>query len=161
MAEIDRILCPIEFFDTSGHAIELAGPFDDGIGPGHRAPCVERASPSTCWAGRGVPGTGVPDELAAFPPLRQEEWPEEVQRFNGAIAGADPMRRRRRRGRQSGSGDSASGRADGRGPPRHGHAWPKRLRGPVSRIDSQEGASQHAGAVLTVPPAVERVETVI
>lgn len=92
MAEIDRILCPIDFSETSRHALEHACAFARW----YRARVtvlhvLNVPLPPTMLApGLGVPATGVADELPALPPHRQEDVAGEVRRFTGSIAGADP-----------------------------------------------------------------------
>ena len=92
MAEIDRILCPIDFSETSRHALDQACAFARW----YRARVsvlhvVNLPLPPTIPApGLGVPATGVPDELPALPLHRQDDVAGEVRRFTGSIAGADP-----------------------------------------------------------------------
>jgi nucleotide-binding universal stress UspA family protein len=81
MAEITRILCPVDFSDTSQHALEHAFAF---------ARWYEARV--TVLHVMGVPMpvmplSGVP-AAAALPPLRPEEVSEDVRRFIGSTSGA-------------------------------------------------------------------------
>lgn len=94
MAEINRILCPIDFSETSRHALEHACAFARWYRARVTVLHVLNVPlpPTMPASGLGVPvpAPGVPDELPALPPLRQEDVAADVRRFTGSIAGADP-----------------------------------------------------------------------
>jgi nucleotide-binding universal stress UspA family protein len=91
MALIDRILCPIDFSETSRHALEHAFAFARWYQARVTVLHVLNVPlpPMMPAPGLAVPAPGVPEDLSALPPLRRDDVVEEAQRFSGSITGAD------------------------------------------------------------------------
>jgi nucleotide-binding universal stress UspA family protein len=94
MAEITRILCPIDFSETSRHALEQAFAFARWYRARVTVLHVLNVPlpPVIPMPGLAVPTATVPDDLSAPPPLRPEDLAEEARRFSGSIHGADRNR---------------------------------------------------------------------
>jgi nucleotide-binding universal stress UspA family protein len=92
MAEISRILCPIDFSETSRHALEHAFAFARWYRARVTVLHVLNAPlpPVLPMPGLAVPGTSVPDDLSTLPPLRPDDLAEEARRFSSSIRGAQP-----------------------------------------------------------------------
>jgi nucleotide-binding universal stress UspA family protein len=84
MAEIKRILCPVDFSDTSRHALEHAFAFARWYEA--RVTVLHVLSVPIPV----MPLTGVPLGASALPPLQSEDVSEEVRRFIGSTNGAAP-----------------------------------------------------------------------
>ena len=84
MAEIDRILCPVDFSDTSQHALEHAFAFARWYEARVTVLHVLNVPLSV------MPLAGVPVAASSFPPPRSEDVTEEVRRFIGSTNGAAP-----------------------------------------------------------------------
>ncbi len=84
MAEIRHILCPVDFSDTSRHALEHA--FASAHWYEARVTVLHVLSVPLPV----MPLTGVPLAASALPPLRSEDVSEEVRRFIGSTNGAAP-----------------------------------------------------------------------
>jgi nucleotide-binding universal stress UspA family protein len=91
MVAIERILCPIDFSDTSrhavGHAFAFARWYEARVTIFHVANVPVPVMPAS---GLAMPPIGVAEELPQHPPLRLENVAEEVRRFSGLRNGADP-----------------------------------------------------------------------
>ena len=84
MAEIKRILCPVDFSDTSQHALEHAFAFARWYEA--RVTVLHVSSVPVPV----MPLAGVPLAASALPPFRPEDVAEDVRRFIGSTNGAAP-----------------------------------------------------------------------
>ena len=156
MTAINRILCPVDFSDTSRHALEHAFAFARWY-----------KARLTVFHVLNVPlplmlATGVPQDVAELPPLRPDDVAEEVRRFSGLTGAADqtradvvvadgsPVREIVRQAEQMPADLLVMGT--------HGRSGFEALF--LGSVAEKVLRSTHA-PVLTVPPAVEHVETVI
>jgi nucleotide-binding universal stress UspA family protein len=84
MAEIKRVLCPVDLSDTSRHALDHGFAFARW----YRARLtvlhvLNVPLPAT-------PAIGAPADLSGLPPLRPEDVAEDIRRFSGLTNRADP-----------------------------------------------------------------------
>lgn len=84
MAEIKRILCPIDFSDTSRHALEHAFAFARWYQARVTVLHVLNVSLPV------MPASGVPVDLSGLPPLRPDDAAHEARQFVSSTNGADP-----------------------------------------------------------------------
>jgi nucleotide-binding universal stress UspA family protein len=163
MAAIERILCPIDFSDTSrhalGHAFAFARWYEARVTIFHVVNVPVPVMPPSGLA--GMPPIGVAEELSQNPPLRLEDVAEEVRRFSGLRDGADPktaevvvvegnpVRETLAQAEQIAADLLIMGT--------HGRSGFEALF--LGSVTEKVLRSTHV-PVLTVPPAVERVESV-
>jgi nucleotide-binding universal stress UspA family protein len=86
MAEINRILCPIDFSGTSRHALDYAYAFARWYQARVTVMHVLHMPLPV------MPAAGVPQDLSGLPLRRPDDVAEDVRRFSGPINGADPNR---------------------------------------------------------------------
>ncbi|SRR6266511_5332319 len=157
MAEIKQILCPIDLSDTSRHALEHAFAFARW----YRAPVTVLHVLNVPLP--VMPPAGVPVvDASALPPLRSEDVTEDVRRFTGSTSGADhnaanivvvegsPVREILRQAEDRRTDLLVMGT--------HGRSGFEALF--LGSVTEKVLRSTHV-PVLTVPPAVERVESVV
>jgi nucleotide-binding universal stress UspA family protein len=163
MVEIDRILCPIDFSETSRHTLEHAFAFARWYQVRVTVLHVLNVPlpPMMPAPGLAVPATGVPEGLSALLPLRPDDVAEEVRRFTGSIIGAapncvdvvvaegSPVREILRQAKQMPADLLVMGT--------HGRSGFEALF--LGSVTEKVLRSTHV-PVLTVPPAVERVGSV-
>lgn len=156
MTEISRILCPIDFSDTSRHALEHAFAFarwyEARVTVLH---VLDLPLPA-------MPPSGVLMDVSALPPLRPEDVAEEVRQFSGLSNGADrnraniavvkgdPVREILRRADEMPADLLVMGT--------HGRSGFEALF--LGSVTEKVLRSTHV-PVLTVPAAVDRVESVV
>jgi nucleotide-binding universal stress UspA family protein len=157
MAEITQILCPVDLSDTSRHALEHAFAFARW----YRARVTVLHVLNVPLPVMPPAGIAVA-ETASVPPLRQEEVLEEVRRFTVSTSGADqsaadvvvvegnPVREILRH--------AEDGRTDLLVMGTHGRSGFEALF--LGSVTEKILRSTRV-PVLTVPPAVERVQTVV
>jgi nucleotide-binding universal stress UspA family protein len=94
MAAINRILCPIDFSETSRHALDHAFAFARWYQTRVTVLHVLNVplSPVMPAPGLLMPPTSVPEDLSGFPPLRPDDAAEEVRRFSRLISDAEHNR---------------------------------------------------------------------
>ncbi len=157
MAEITQILCPVDLSDTSRHALEHAFAFARWY----------RARVTVLHV-LNVPVPAMPPvvvpvvDASALPPLRPEDVTEDVRRFAGSTSGADqnaaevvvvegsPAREILRQALDRRTDLVVMGT--------HGRSGFEALF--LGSVTEKVLRSTHV-PVLTVPPAVERVESVV
>jgi nucleotide-binding universal stress UspA family protein len=156
MAEIKQILCPVDLSDTSRHALEHAFAFARWYKARVTVLHVLNMPLPV------MPSAGVPVDVPALPPLRREDVTEDVRRFTGSTNGADPdaadvvvvegspVREILRQ--------AQDGRIDLLVMGTHGRSGFEALF--LGSVTEKVLRSTHV-PVLTVPPAVERVESVV
>jgi nucleotide-binding universal stress UspA family protein len=157
MAEIKQILCPVDLSDTSRHALEHAFAFARWYRARVTVLHVLNV-PLPVMPPAGVPAV----DASALPPLRPEDVTEDVQRFTGSANGADPnavdvvvvegspVREILRQAEDRRTDLLVMGT--------HGRSGFEALF--LGSVTEKVLRSTHV-PVLTVPPAVERVETVV
>jgi nucleotide-binding universal stress UspA family protein len=164
MAEIERILCPIDFSDTSRHALEHAFAFarwyEARVTIFHVVNVPVPVMPASGLA--AMPPIGVAEDLSQNPPRRPEDVAEEVRRFSGLRNDVDPqtaevvvvegnaVREILRQAEQMPADLLVMGT--------HGRSGFEALF--LGSVAEKVLRSTHM-PVLTVPPAVERVESVV
>jgi nucleotide-binding universal stress UspA family protein len=160
MAQIKRILCPIDFSDMSRHALEHAFAFAQWYQARVTVLHVLNVPVPIIPAG-GVP-LGVPAELPGLPPLRPEDVAKDVRQFGSSTNGADPnaadvvvvegspVREILRQAEETRTDLLVMGT--------HGRSGFEALF--LGSVTEKVLRSTHV-PVLTVPPTVERVESVI
>jgi nucleotide-binding universal stress UspA family protein len=84
MAEIKRVLCPVDLSDTARHALDHGFAFARWYRARLTVLHVLNVPLSV------TPATGVPIALPGLPPLRPEDVAEDVRRFSGLMNRADP-----------------------------------------------------------------------
>jgi nucleotide-binding universal stress UspA family protein len=156
MAEINRILCPIDFSDTSRHALDHAFAFAQWYEARVAVFHVLNVPLSV------MPPTSVPADLSGLPPPRLDDVAEEVRRFSGltnagnssradvVVVEGSPVREILRQAEQM--------RADLLVMGTHGRSGFEALF--LGSVTEKVLRSTQV-PVLTVPPAVERVKAVI
>jgi nucleotide-binding universal stress UspA family protein len=157
MAEIKQILCPVDLSDTSRHALEHAFAFARW----YRAPVTVLhvlTAPLPVVPPVGAPGV----DPSALPPLRPEEVTEDVRRFTVSAKGSEtdaaivvvvegsPVREILRHAEERHTDLLVMGT--------HGRSGFEALF--LGSVTEKVLRSTHV-PVLTVPPAVERVGTVV
>ena len=156
MAEIKRILCPVDFSDTSRHALEHAFAFARWYQA--RVTVLHALQVPLPVA----PATGVPVDVSALPPFRPDDVAEDARRFSRETTGADPnatdvvvvegspVREILRQAEHMPADLLVMGT--------HGRGGFEALF--LGSVTEKVLRSTHV-PVLTVPPAVERVESVV
>jgi nucleotide-binding universal stress UspA family protein len=162
MAEIKQILCPIDLSDTSRHALEHAFAFARWYRARVTVLHVLDAPLPLAPPTGVMPPTGVPVDVSALPLLRPEDVTEDVRRFTSSTHGADPsvadfvvvegspVREIVRQADDSRTDLLVMGT--------HGRSGFEALF--LGSVTEKVLRSTHV-PVLTVPPAVERVESVV
>jgi nucleotide-binding universal stress UspA family protein len=135
MAAINRILCPIDLSETSRHALDHAFAF--GRWYEARVTVLHVLNVPLPV----MPPTGIPEGLSGIPPLHPNDVIEEVRRFSGVTNSVDGSR-----------ADVVVVMGT------HGRSGFEALF--LGSVTEKVLRSTHV-PVLTVPPAVERVESVI
>jgi len=157
MAEIKQILCPVDLSETSRHALEQAFAFARWYRARVTVLHVLNVPLPV------MPPTGVPVvDVSALPPLRPEDVTEDVRRFTGSTNGMDlnaadvvvvegsPVREILRQAEDRRPDLLVMGT--------HGRSGFEALF--LGSVTEKVLRSTHV-PVLTVPPAVERVESVV
>lgn len=156
MAEIKRILCPIDFSDTSRHALEHAFAFARWYQARVTVLHVFNVPPTV------MPAAGVPADLSGLPPLQPEDVADEVRQFSGLTDRADasaaefvvvegsPVREILRHAEETPADLLVMGT--------HGRSGFEALF--LGSVTEKVIRSTRV-PVLTVPPAVEHVESVV
>jgi nucleotide-binding universal stress UspA family protein len=156
MAAINRILCPIDLSETSRHALDHAFAF--GRWYEARVTVLHVLNVPLPV----MPPTGIPEGLSGIPPLHPNDVIEEVRRFSGVTNSVDgsradvvvvegsPVREILRQAEQMPADLLVMGT--------HGRSGFEALF--LGSVTEKVLRSTHV-PVLTVPPAVERVESVI
>jgi nucleotide-binding universal stress UspA family protein len=157
MAEIKQILCPVDLSDTSRHALEHAFAFARWYKARVTVLHVLNV-PLPVMPPAGVPIMGA----SALPPLRPEDVTEDVRRFTGSASAAkpeaadvvvvegSPVREILRQAQDRHTDLLVMGT--------HGRSGFEALF--LGSVTEKVLRSTHV-PVLTVPPAVKRVETVV
>jgi nucleotide-binding universal stress UspA family protein len=157
MAEIKQILCPVDLSDTSRHALEHAFAFARWYRARVTVLYVQNV-PLPAMLPDGIPVV----DASALPPLRPEDVAEDVRRFAGSASGADqnaadvvvaegsPAREILRHAEDRRTDLLVMGT--------HGRSGFEALF--LGSVTEKVLRSTHV-PVLTVPPAVERVQAVV